>query len=410
MEVLAKVLYNGRTVRDGGVKVCIEGDRISDIVADKSANTGYITPAFIDAHSHIGLDRQSEPMAEGETNDVTNQIQPLLDPLNSVYFDDSAFIDTVNWGVLYSCIVPGSGNVLGGKAVIIRNFARNRKTALIKYYGYKMALGFNPRLIESSEEWKGDRPNTRMGVYSLLESKFDSLLLKQQRAHLEKNKALLEDENNKKTELIHQEYELSFNPEDRALLELLNGSVVAKVHVHKIDDIYYLIGLAKKYNLKISAEHLCDVNDQQVFRDVADAGMQIVYGPLGSFDYKTELKNSSYKNAALLMQSGVKFGLMTDHPVVMSYCFRDQLKYFLINGMSKEKALSLVTLDNARILGMDNDLGTVEPGKLASFVVWNKDPFDLSSVPTMVCAEGKMLNINCILRQPVDYEYPCINV
>ena len=403
--VIAHALYDGvHAVRTGGVRLRIDGDKIGAVEScdDVDTHLGYITPAFIDAHSHIGLDRQAEPDAEGESNDITGQIQPLLDPLNSIYFDDAAFRDAVNWGVLYSCIVPGSGNVLGGKAVVVKNFAKTRKEALVKYYGYKIALGFNPRLIGDDEGWKGERPNTRMGVYSLLESTFDDLLLKKKRMELERKKAVLEANGDlDKIDLIHQEYELSFTPEDKALLEILNGVATVKVHVHKADDIYYLIELARKYNLRVSAEHLCDVNDERVFGDVAAAGMQIVYGPMGSFDYKVELKNSSYKNAGLLMRSGARFGVMTDHPVIMSYCFRDQLKYFLINGMSKEKALSLVTSENARILGLDN-LGTIKPGNLASFIVWDKDPFDLSAVPVMVYAEGKRLHTECRLRQVED--------
>ena len=63
----------------------------------------------------------------------------------------------------------------------------NRKNAVIKDYGYKMALGFNPR---STTDWKGDRPNTRMGVYALLEKKFDEVLNKRDKAELEKERSL----------------------------------------------------------------------------------------------------------------------------------------------------------------------------------------------------------------------------
>ena len=85
MHIAAKFLYNGRTIHTDGVRIKIDGDRIS-AVEDYRGNpehTGYITPAFIDAHSHIGLARQAEPNAEEESNDGSNQIQPLLDPLNS---------------------------------------------------------------------------------------------------------------------------------------------------------------------------------------------------------------------------------------------------------------------------------------------------------------------------------------
>ena len=135
------------------------------------------------------MDRDGEPYQEGETNDDSDQIQPLINPVNSIYLDDRAFVDAVDFGVLYSCIVPGSGNLLGGKAMIIKHYAKFTDEAVVKHYGYKMALGYNPR---STTMWKGTRPNTRMGVYALLEKKFDDLLLKKAKADLAKDKKLKE--------------------------------------------------------------------------------------------------------------------------------------------------------------------------------------------------------------------------
>ncbi len=115
----------------------------------------------------------------------------------------------------------------------------------------------------------------------------------------------------------------------------------------------------------------------------------MVYGPLGSVGYKVELKHAFYQNAGLLMRSRAFYGLMTDHPVIWTPCLRDSLKFFLIHGMKPEEAISLITWKNARILGIDDDLGTIEEGKTASLVVWNKDPLDLSAFPVAVIAEGK---------------------
>ncbi len=163
----AEVLYDGKKKLENCTVVVEEGI-VTDILKKKTKadHEGFVTPAFIDPHSHIGMDREGEPWTESETNDVLGQILPVNDPLNSIYFDDRAFRDAVDFGVLYSCVVPGSGNLFGGRAKVIRNFAETRKTAELKDYGFKMALGFNPR---STTEWKGDRPNTRMGVYALLE-------------------------------------------------------------------------------------------------------------------------------------------------------------------------------------------------------------------------------------------------
>lgn len=398
--IAAEVLYDGRSKREN-CTIEVEDGKITGVSNGKAKAdfTGFVTPGFIDAHSHIGMDREGEPWTESETNDVLGQILPVNDPLNSIYFDDRAFRDAVDFGVLYSCVVPGSGNLFGGRAKVIRNFAQNRKNAEVKDYGYKMALGFNPR---STTEWKGERPNTRMGVYALLESRFDEVILKREKALLKKEKELhkLDSGGEKKvspkerkfqSDVIEREYQQTFTPVDRAVLELVDGRKTAKVHVHKEDDALYLIQFAGKYGLKVTADHTCDVFHTSVFDELADAGIPIVYGPMGSVGYKVELKHAYYQNAGLLMKSRAFYGLMTDHPVIWSPCLRDSLKFFLINGMKPEEAISLVTLRNAGILGIDDSLGSVEEGKTASIVVWNRDPLNLAAFPVMVMAEGEII-------------------
>ena len=396
--IKARTLYNGIRKAEN-MSVFIEGDRISD-VSPSSAQAdfeGIVTPAIIDAHSHIGMCRAGEPGSEEETNDTIDQITPSFDPLNSVYFDDPAFRDSVDFGVLYSCIVPGSGNLLGGRASVIRNFAVNRNDALVKDYGFKMALGYNPR---STGDWKGSRPNTRMGVYSLLEHRFDAVLAKKAKADLARERKIAELADKKDTTaeslnqsraFIDREYDFEFDEDDRLLLELLSGKKTAKVHVHKEDDVLYLIGLAEKYGLRVTADHTSDVHHTEVFDSLADAGIPVVYGPLGSHPYKVELKNERHTNVEYLMKSRAEFGLMTDHPVIMSQTIRETLKYFLIAGMPDYEAIGLITKRNADILGIGSELGTVEPGKIASLVVWSGDPLHLGSFPVCVIAEGKVV-------------------
>lgn len=399
--VFAEVLYDGRKKLEN-CSIIVEGDKIVDIVQKKldADYSGFVTPAFIDAHSHIGMDREGEPWTESELNDTLNQILPVNDPLNSIYFDDRAFKDAVDFGVLYSCVVPGSGNLFGGRAKVIRNFAPNRKTAELKDYGYKMALGFNPR---STTDWKGDRPNTRMGVYALLEKKFDEVINKRSKASLKKEKELHQIERDAKekkytneeidfqSSLIERGYSNTFTAGEKAVMELLRGEKTAKVHVHKEDDILYLIEFAKKYSIKVTAEHTCDVFHKEIFDELGKAGIPIVYGPLGAVAYKIELKHAYYQNAGLLMRSSAFYGLMTDHPFIWSPSLRDSLKFFLIQGMRPEDAISLITWKNAKILGLDDTLGTIEQGKTASLIVWNKDPLNLGSFPGMVMAEGHVI-------------------
>ena len=82
---------------------------------------------------------------------------------------------------------------------------------------------------------------------------------------------------------------------------------------------------------------------------------------------------------------------MTDHPGVLVTFLREGLKFFLIQGMGEAEAISLITYKNAKILGIDDILGTIEPGKLASLIVWDKNPLHLAARPRLVLGEGKIL-------------------
>lgn len=392
--VFARKLYDGRRSQEN-VVIEMKGDRITAVrpgTENEAEIVGIVTPAFIDAHSHIGMIRQGEPQGESDVNDQIDQITPLNDPLNAIYWDDRGLEEAVDFGVLYACVVPGSGNLLGGKARVIRHFAANREEALFKDYGYKMALGYNPK---STKGWKGTRPTTRMGAYSHLEKRFDEVLQKEGKARAALDKKLSEagddDDAQAKREMAHREYELELSSEEKALLEILSGTKTVKCHAHKEDDLLYLIDLKKRYGIRFTAEHTCDVHHTSIFNRLAEEGIPVVYGPLGSLDYKVELKNASYRHTRVIMESNVTFGLMTDHPVILSPALRDSLKYFLIAGMSETDAINLITRRNAEILGIDDDLGTVESGKLASLVVWDTEPLTLGAFPTAVFAEGRRI-------------------
>jgi len=81
-----------------------------------------VTPAFIDSHSHIGMVRSGEPSKEEGANEQMSSVYPLVNALHIIYMDGSSFIESTESGILYSTILPGSGNIIGGKAVLIRNW------------------------------------------------------------------------------------------------------------------------------------------------------------------------------------------------------------------------------------------------------------------------------------------------
>jgi imidazolonepropionase-like amidohydrolase len=331
-----------------------------------------VTPAFIDAHCHIGMERSGEPGTEGEANERIESRSFHADALDSVQMDDSAFRDSVELGVLYSCVLPGSGNIIGGKSAIIRNYARSTTEALIARFGIKAAFGYNPM---STRDWKGTRPYTRMGALSLL------------RARLAQVKAKLD----KPGKGAKRGADTVLTAEEQVVREILRGRQTLRVHVHKIDDIACLLRLQEEYGIQVTVEHACDVNDGRIYAALKDRGVPVVFGPLDAFAYKVELRHENWRNVRHLLQSGVEFGLMTDHPVIPQRNLLLELRWFIRCGLNRQDAIEIITRRNAQILGIDGFLGTLGKGKWASFSCWNGDPFDVTRYPVKVVAEGEVV-------------------
>jgi len=367
------LLYTGKETVENAY-LLFEKRLVADIrksyKGEVDGNFAVVTPAFIDAHSHIGLIRAGEPSAEAEAND---QIDPFLthaDALDSVQMDDTAFRDSIEAGVLYSCVVPGSGNIIGGNSAVIRNYGTNSSTAFICSSGIKAAIGYNPMSVRN---WKGSRPYTRMGTFALLRGK-----LHDTKEKMKKKKDPPDP----------------ISAEEAILQKLLRGRERLRVHVHKTDDIATLLRLVDEFKLRITVEHTCDVNGVEIYKELSKRNIPVIYGPLDSLAYKVELKHENWRNIRHLIASGVEFGLMTDHPVILQKTLLLTLRWFLRCGLDKQQAIEIITRQNASVLNIDDRLGTLETGKWASFVCFNGDPFDLATYAEAVYAEGNRLDLD----------------
>jgi len=178
------------------------------------------------------------------------------------------------------------------------------------------------------------------------------------------------------------------DPLTEIFMDILSGKYKLMVHTHKEDDANLLIGLKNEFGLKVVLNHGVDIHSTEAFRRIAQNGIPIVYGPMDSHPYKVELKHESWRNTEYLLESGAKFCMMSDHPVILQRTIFYTLRHLLRFGLSKEQAISKITSETASILGLD-DLGTVEKGKLASLTIWNGDPFSLESFPISVFGEGE---------------------
>lgn len=369
--IKATKLYTGTGILEN-IWLNFEKEKIYSLTAKPSGNDiGHfpvITPAFIDPHSHIGMCREGEPATEDEANEQLDSFTALADALDSVQMDDAGFKNSVENGVLYSCVVPGSGNIVGGLSAVIRNYAQNTNEALISRAGIKAAFGYNPM---STRDWKGSRPYTRMGCLALLRSEFREIMQKM----LQKKK----------------KSDDPLNPRQKVLKDILDRKARLRVHVHKSDDIAALLRFVDEFKLDVTVEHACDVHDLETFKILAKRRIPVIYGPVDCFGYKVELKHASPKNIKFLLESGVEYGLMSDHPVILQGNLLLCLRYFLRFGLTKSEAIQILTKKNAGLIGLDNVLGELSKDKWASFICWNGDPFELSSYPAAVYGEGRKI-------------------
>ena len=236
--IFANTIYTGKSI----VTDCYLHFKGTDIAGFAKSARGQVlgrynvlTPAFIDPHSHIGMERSGEPSGEGEVNDRLDSILALTDALDSVQMDDKAFSDAVELGVLYSCVVPGSGNIIGGQSAVIRNYANDSTDALIARAGLKAAFGYNPR---STHRWKGKRPTTRMGAIAILRGRLEEVRRKIQKYRKAKGS---------------KKADITFSAEETVLQDLLARKFCLRAHVHKIDDIAALLRLVDDEGDTVSA-------------------------------------------------------------------------------------------------------------------------------------------------------------
>jgi len=374
--IRAGMIYTGKTVVKDAY-LLFDGRTLAGVSGAKRGKLlgrfATITPAFIDPHSHIGMHRAGEPSGEAEANEQRDSILALPDALDSVQMDDVSFAEAVEMGVLYSCVVPGSGNIIGGLSAVIRNYAASSTEALIARAGVKAAFGFNPM---STRNWKGERPWTRMGAVAMLRKALYDVQQKLRRRR--KARGAKKDE-------------ITFSAEEEILRDLLSRKRRLRAHVHKIDDIAALLRLVDEFKLRVTVEHAMDVHQPDILRELKRRKIPIAYGPVDAFPYKVELKHANWRNVRHLIESGVEFGLMTDHPVTAARSLFLSTRWFTRAGLSKRQAVELVSRKNAEILGVEKMLGTLQKGRWASFACWNGDPFDITSYPTAVYGEGKLL-------------------
>ncbi len=340
-------------IEDG--KIAKVGKNIKSKNAEVVDATGkYVLPGFIDAHSHIALFEEGIGSAQ-DGNEVGDPITADVRAIDAFNPYDIAIKRALDGGFTTVMILPGSANVVGGQGAIVKFKSNIVDYCIVKSpAGLKMATGENPKRVYGS---MNKLPSTRLGIAAIMRSYFMKVqdYTEKKRRAIEKDGAFLDrDPKLEIGELV------------------LKGEIPARIHAHRAQDIVTAIRIAKEFNFKLVIEHGTEA--YKVADYLVENKVPVVVGPFG-FRTKIELKDQTYDNIRILNEKGVLTAIMVDHPVNPLEYANMQAALAMKYGAKKEDLIKMLTINPAKILGIDNMVGSIEVGKDADIAIWDNDPF-----------------------------------
>ncbi len=336
------------------------------------AEGAVLTPGLIEPHCHLGIHEEGILFEGNDVNETTDPVYPELRGLDSINPCDNAFATTAAAGVTTVVTGPGSANIIGGTFAAIKTVGETvDDMVVVPETSMKMALGENPKRVYSGQKRS---PSTRMANASILRE----WLIKAQE-YREEWSEYEEGKRDKKP---------SFNMKLHSLKRVFEGMPV-KIHAHRSDDIMTAIRIVKEFGLQATIEHATEAHLTP--KAIKESGLPVILGPTLGSRGKVETAQRTFQAAAILAEHDVPFSFMTDHPVVASESILVQAALYVKSGLDRHKALEAITINAARLSGLDKRIGSIKAGKDADLVLWDGDPFDIMSRPKTVYIEGKPL-------------------
>lgn len=365
------------TITDGVLEdtdVLIRDGKIAQIGKELPAPSGvrtvdaagkYVMPGIVDAHSHIALDAVNEA-----TNPVTAEVWvgDALDPY------DVGIYRALAGGVTISHAMHGSANAVGGECETIKHRYGVLNPEDLRMEGaprtIKFALGENPMRVHG--EGKGIMPRTRMGIEQVFRSAFsEAKLYMTAWAEYRSGKTKVAPEYSRRME---------------TLADILKGDIIIHCHSYRADEILMLMKVLKDYGVsKICFQH---VNEGfKVAPELAEFGaMASVFSDWWA--YKFEVYYSTAYNASILAKNGVVTSINSDSGELIRHLYHEAAKSQRYGSLTDEEALSLITINPAKQLGIDDRVGSIEVGKDADIVVFDKHPLSIYAIPQLTVVDG----------------------
>jgi len=375
----------GGTVLMSGGKIVAVGREVSppqDAEVIDAAGR-WVTPGVIDAHSHLGVFPTPSVAGHADGNENIDPVTANVWAEHSVWPQDPGFDRARAGGVTSLMILPGSANLFGGRSVVLKNVPAATVQEM-KFpgapYGLKMACGENPKGRYGS---RGRAPATRMGNVAGTRRmwidaaeyarKWDAYARKTGRGE--------------SAEAPKRDLGLD------TLAGVLNGEISVQNHCYRADEMALMTDVAKEFGYKVTAFH--HAVEAYKIAPLLAANDICVATWAGRWGFKMEANDAIEENAAILSRAGVCVAIHSDDAGIIQRLNLES-SVALSAGhragidIPQAEAVKWFTANPARIMGVLDKTGTLEPGKMADVVLWSANPFSVYAVAKKVYIDGAL--------------------
>jgi len=331
----------------------------------------WVTPGLIDPHSHLGVYAVPGLQAHADGNEATNPLTPQVRAAESFWPQDPALERALAGGVTTIHVLPGSANLVGGEGQTFR-LRHGLSASSMAFAGaprtMKMACGENPKRVYGKR--RKSAPSTRMGEVAQL------------------RQALANARSYQPKEGEAPDYG------KLALAGVVRGEILIQNHCYRADEMLLRLELFEEFGITPRAFH----HAIEAYK-IRDALAETAVGAVVWVDWwgkKAEMLDAVPANAALLHEAGVRVGLHSDSPLDIQRLNQQAAKALAAGqragvDVDRDDAIRWITANNAWILGIEDRVGTLQPGRDADLVVWSGDPFSVYSRADLVFIEGRLV-------------------